>query len=332
VNPRLPQDVADFGATVDRAVRAAGGVELARRAETDPSVRTDVIPALLEPLGLGDLDPRTDIESALAAAQLARVAGANALPYPVAARLSAGTDGDARFIAVVDLARPAVAHADLEGPWRVIDHAGALWAVDPLESSGHRPPSETYDVPVAFKDIGEEAPLSEIALPLVLESWQMLGVAEAAAAMAEEHVQVRRQFDRPLSRFQGVQFHVSDLEVALRGLRQLAQFTAWRWFSAPHDALTDALALRVQAIETVRSILNVSHLLHGAVGFCDEHDLAVLDMAVTSSTRHPWDLEATTELLAQRVAETGFYSPFADPSHPTVEALRAGRVTGEVSS
>jgi alkylation response protein AidB-like acyl-CoA dehydrogenase len=126
-----------------------------------------------------------------------------------------------------------------------------------------------------------------------------------------------------------VQFHVADLEVAVRGLRQLAQFTSWRWFAAPDDAFTDALALRVQAIETVRSALNVSHLLHGAVGFCDEHDLAVVHMAVTPATRHPWDLESTTERLTARVAASGFASPFADPACPTVEDRRATR---EVSS
>lgn len=332
MNPHLPAAVVDFGHTVEKAIRAAGGVDLARRAEHEPEVRDTVVPTLLEPLGLGDLDPRSDLDTALAAAQVARLAGAYGLPYPVAARLAAPAHGEARFLTLVDVNTPRVEHGDLDGPWRVADATGTVSSAAPVASAQARPPSATYDVPVGLTPTGETASDAELALPLLLESWRMLGAAETALSAAVEHVQVRRQFDRALARFQGVQFRVADVEVSVRGLRQLAQFTTWRWFTAPDEALVDGLALRVQAIETVRFALNTSHLLHGAVGFCDEHDLAVLDMAVTPATRHPWDLESTTELLARSIAAGGFASPFNDPSCPTVEQRRNTQATRKVSS
>ena len=62
-------------------------------------------------------------------------------------------------------------------------------------------------------------------------------------------------------------------------------------------ALVDVLALRTFALESARSVLSTSHLLHGAVGFCDEHDLSVVTGSVQSSLRLPTDLARTGELL-----------------------------------
>lgn len=328
MRPVLPGEVADFAVAAQRGVRAAGGVDLARRAVDDPAVRTEVIPQLLGRLGIGEIEPRADLESALAAAQLALVAGAYALPYPVAARLAASGVEAADFLVVVDDRVPQAEHADLPGAWLGVDITGATWTLEPNEpNQPHAFPFPSMASVQGVRRTAEPTRLSPVdaALALTLESWRLLGAAEAAHQAATSHVQVRQQFGRALARFQGVQFHVADSEVAVRGLRQLAQFTTWRSFVAPEAALVDALALRVQAIETVGLVLGTSHLLHGAVGFCDEHDLAMVDMAVTPATRLPWGLEDTTEQLAGAVTTDGFAGPFADPSCLTVEERRTAR-------
>jgi Acyl-CoA dehydrogenase, C-terminal domain len=325
MNPNLPAEVVDFANSAERGVRAAGGVDLARRAADDPTVRAETVGSLLERLGLGQIEPRADLESALAAAQLTRLTGAYGLPYPVSARLAAQGVADTDFLTLVDERTPQVEHPDLPGAWLAVDADGATWSIQP-DGRGPRPyPSMAAVHGVRRTSAGPRLGAADVALLHVLESWRLLGAAEAAHAAALSHVQVRQQFGRPLARFQGVQFHVADAEVAVRGLRQLAQFTSWRSFTAPAAALVDALALRVQAVETVGLVLGLSHLLHGAVGFCDEHDLAVLDMAVTPATRLPWGLEETTEQLADLIAKDGFASPFADPSCPTVELRRIAR-------
>jgi hypothetical protein len=109
-----------------------------------------------------------------------------------------------------------------------------------------------------------------------------------------------------------VQFRVADCAVAVRGLQRLAQFTLWRLFTAPRDAVVDAMALRVSALETASLVLSNSHLLHGAIGFCDEHDLTTLDRSVQASLRLPTDLERTSELLFQAIDSGGFHGLF-DP-------------------
>ena len=325
MKPVLPDEVADFSRSAERSLRAAGGVDLARRAVDDPAVRLDVVPGLLERLGLAEIEPRSDLESALAAAALARLTGAFGLPYPVTARLAANGIDSADFLTVVDAAVPQVEHADLPGRWLTSDAAGETTGAEPDGRGPRAFPSMAAVHGVRRTPSEAQLGPADAALVLILESWRMLGAAESAHEAATSHVQVRQQFGRPLARFQAVQFHVADGEVAVRGLRQLAQFTTWRWFDAPQSVSVDALALRVQAIETLGLVLGLSHLLHGAVGFCDEHDLAMVDMAVTPATRLPWGLEDTTEQLARLIAEEGFASPFADPSCPTVEERRAKR-------
>jgi hypothetical protein len=325
VNPDLPDEVLDFAAAAEQAVVAAGGVELARRAFDDPKVRGDEVPALLSGLGIDDVDPRDGEVGLLAAAELVRITGAYALPYPVSARLAAPHDGDAAadFVAVVD-GTPAVEHVEVGGRWLVVETDGTAWEPVPVLDS-RRYTSARHVRPVTRGTSRGSVGLPDVALPLVLDGWRMLGAAEQAHAYATAHVGVRQQFGRALADFQAVQFRVADSEVAVRGLGLLARFTAWRWLVAPDEALVDAWALRVQAIETLKLVLANSHLLHGAVGFCDEHDLSVIDMGVQPAVRLPADLERSTELLGQAVRQHGFASPFSDPARATVEARRAAR-------
>ncbi|HMJ75264.1 MAG TPA: hypothetical protein VK507_04795, partial [Iamia sp.] len=81
MNPVLPDEAAELGATATKAFAALGGVDVARRAEADPSVRAEVA-ATLDALGLADLDPRADALTLAAAAALCEAAGRVALPYP----------------------------------------------------------------------------------------------------------------------------------------------------------------------------------------------------------------------------------------------------------
>ena len=83
MDPALPGVATEFADAVERTVKALGGVDVARRAEVDPSIRTTEVMAMLERLGVPDIDPRADVESALVAGELCRVAGRYVLPFPI---------------------------------------------------------------------------------------------------------------------------------------------------------------------------------------------------------------------------------------------------------
>ena len=109
-----------------------------------------------------------------------------------------------------------------------------------------------------------------------------------------EHVQARIQFGKPLADFQAVRFAVADAAVAVRGLHELAKYTicrAWNRCSVQvHSA--DALVLRFKAADTARQVLRTSHQLLGALGFCDESDVSVLDRHTQPLIRSPLSAEA----------------------------------------
>jgi alkylation response protein AidB-like acyl-CoA dehydrogenase len=162
----------------------------------------------------------------------------------------------------------------------------------------------------------ESGQYCDVALWLGLGAWWMLGAAEAALELAAEHVSDRRQFGRRLASFQGTRLRLSDAVVATRGLLELASNTACRFHSNPDDALVDALGLRLIAQETVHLVFRTAHQLHGAVGFCHEHDLSILSRHIQPFLRLPVDYERTSDIFASQVEAAGFKGLFGRFSCP----------------
>ena len=310
MNFALPDTVVDFAASAERALRDAGGAALHRLAEERPEVRTEWIAPLLSQLGVDDLELRQDLESALCASELCRLSGRVGLPYPIEALLGCPPGAGAGLAALVDRRDPWIEHADLPGPWLGVTLDGAAHPARPVPTERNR----TLAPFLHRVDLGEPAEaVAEVdrAVLLDLSSWRILGALEQAFELAVAHVKDRHQFGRPLAEFQAVQFHLVDAELAVRGLRQLARFTVWRLTAEPAAAMADALALRSFALESAKTVLGAAELLHGALAFCDEHDLTVLSRAVQAPLRLPTDLERTTELLVANIDRHGFDGLFA---------------------
>jgi hypothetical protein len=316
VNLELPGTVVDFADAVERALADAGGTVLCRQAEERPATRAALVEPLLARLGVDDLDPRHDVEAVLCAAELCRLSGRVALPYPVESLLACPAANGARLAALVDPAGPWIEHADLAGPWLGVDIEGMAYPAKPVAVERNRTLAPFVQRVRLGEPVAEVAP-PDRALLMDLSSCRVLGVLERALEMAVAHVKDRHQFGRPLAALQAVQFHLVDGEVAVRGLRQLVRFTLWRLVAEPAAAMTDALALRSFALESARTVLAASELLHGALAFCDEHDLTLLTRSVQAPLRLPFDLERTTELLVEAIDQGGFDGLF---NHATERA------------
>jgi acyl-CoA dehydrogenase len=303
VNPALPESAVEFGAAAAKAFAALGDVDAARRAEDKPELRATEIAAALRALGIDDLDPRADEETLAAAAALCEAAGRVALPYPVAGALLQ-TDG-------VPLALSTrVDHGDLFPAWRVAPLQGEpfLAAADGARLGTRLGPFVADLSPVLGSREAEKLASGDprtVELHLTLTGWQILGTVERAIELAVDHVTTRIQFGKPISAFQAVQFQLADAAVAAAGLRELAMFTLWRLTT------TDALALRVHALDVARAVLRTTQQLHGAAGVCDEYDISVLCRHVQPALRLPFGSERAVELLASAVDDTGFDGLFA---------------------
>jgi len=318
VNPLLPEEAVAFGIAAAKAFAALDGVDAARRAEVDPTVRAGEVASALVALGVDDLDPRTDPDSLAAAASLCEASGRVALPYPVASVLLA--DGDGRPFAVVPDRAARVDHGDLFAEWVVAPRSGpAVLASTGGKRLGTRLGPFVADLRPGAAVTGRPSvddTDGDVLVHLALTAFGVLGTSDRAVELAVEHVNGRVQFGKPIAAFQAVQFQLADAAVAVAGLRELAHFTLWRLATALDDAIPDVLALRLHAVDVARSVLRTCQQLHGAAGVCDEYDISVLTRMVQPALRLPWSAERTTALLASAVRDHGFDGLFEHAAAP----------------
>jgi hypothetical protein len=293
MNTELPEDVVSFAEAARRSLSRLGGVDYGLRAEDDRGLRLAAGAALYE-LGMDELDVRDDLDQLLAGAQLCRIVGSLAVPWPVVDSLSAV---DGVRLALINPAAPRVDHGDLPGEWIGADldgHASRLSFSAPAARAKLGP----FLVPATLGEPAPDVPADDIARHLVLGAWRIFGALETALGQVVEHVGARKQFGQALAEFQAVRFSIADASVALRGLGELAKFTTWRLVTAePAQRQADAIALRLHAVDTAVTVFRTCHQMLGAIGFCDEHDVSVLDRHTQPLLRQP----VSAEMLALRL-------------------------------
>lgn len=301
----LGDDAAEYGRQALRAFETAGGDLLVQQAEAKPAERESLAGPTLSELGAWELDVRADPDELEAAAALCRSAGYWALPYPVAERLARSADLDADGLLVVADNRPAGTLAGLDSRWAAVTLDGARHRVTGQGAAG--------DAFVAELELSavDEAGAADLALGLTLPCWTLLGMLDRAIELTTAHVTLRKQFGAPLSSFQGVQFQLTDAEVERSGVDILAKYAVWSIATGRPEAIDDALALRLAAIEAAEVVFRVCHQLHGAVGFCDETTLSWLSRHSQPLRRLPLGLSATRSELTRRAGRHGLTGLYA---------------------
>lgn len=302
----LSDDAREFGREALRALDAAGGDLLVQHAEAKPAEREALVGPVLAGLGAWDLDVRGDADELEAGAALCRSAGYWASPYPVAERLARATDLDADGLIVVAGPRPSAALAGIEGAWAAVDLDGRRSTV-----TGQGATAAAFVAELELTAI-DEAGAGDLALALTLPCWTLLGMLDRALELTVTHVSLRKQFGQPLSSFQGVQFQLTDAEVERSGVDILAKYALWSIATGRSEALDDALALRMAALEAAEVVFRVCHQLHGAVGFCDETTLSWLSRYSQPLRRLPLGLSATRDRLTRRVGGRGLTGLYAE--------------------
>jgi Acyl-CoA dehydrogenase, C-terminal domain len=308
----LSNEAAEYGRVAREAFAAAGGEQLAPLAGADPRRAGAIVASVLTDLGAWDLDARTGADDAEAAAALCRSAGYWALAHPVAERLTRPTDVDADGLLVVGPVTPSARVAGLDLRWVAVDLEGRRSVATPRsERAQGRPDASVVALDLEPLDDGATA---DAALGLVLSSWTLLGMLDRAVDVTRTHILGREQFGQPLASFQGVQFQLTDAEVERLGFEELAKYSLWSVATIRPEALDDALALRVGAVEAAEIVLRVAHQLHGAIGFCDETPLSWVSRASVPLRRYPLGLSATRSELTRRISHRGLTGLFSTPA------------------
>ncbi|HXA87147.1 MAG TPA: acyl-CoA dehydrogenase family protein [Mycobacterium sp.] len=304
----LPQDINDFATVATKRLARLGGPPAALRAEADDSIRRSARAALNE-VGAFELDVRSSSDEVLAAAVLCQAAGATALPYPLVEELLAV---DGARLALVNPQAPRIDHGDLPGDWTAADLDGIRYHPRPASRTNAK--LGPFLVPATLSAPDGTVPAADVNLHLVLGSWRILGAMQQSLHIVTEHVRARVQFGKPLADFQAVRFAVADASVAVRGLHELAKYTLSRAESTQEQVRSaDALVLRFKAADTARQVLRTAHQLLGALGFCDESDISVLDRHTQPLIRLPLSAEELGLRLIPDVRDGSLETLFSEP-------------------
>ncbi|AZG45133.1 acyl-CoA dehydrogenase family protein [Gordonia insulae] len=315
MNIDLSAEALDFGAAALGAFASAGGDEIVETAERDPVGRAAAVEPILTELGAWELEPRGDADELEAAAALCRSAGYWAVPYPIAERLARPADLDVDALVVVSDHDPSATIAGLDLTLVAVSLTGRRSRAIAVPSD--ESPRTSGFVSRLQLDPLDEHGADDVALGLVLPVWTLLGMLDRALELTRAHVLLREQFGRPLAQLQGVQFQLTDAEVERAGVEILAKYALWSIESGHAEALDDALALRLAAIEAADIVFRVAHQLHGASGFCDETTLSWLSRHSLAMRRLPVGLSGTGEALTRHLGRRGLTGLFGAAEQTT---------------
>jgi alkylation response protein AidB-like acyl-CoA dehydrogenase len=102
-----------------------------------------------------------------------------------------------------------------------------------------------------------------------------VGLAQGAYDLAFAYAQERKQFGKPIGRFQAVSFKLADMAVEIEAGRQLVYKAAWLKDQGRSFALEAAMA-KLYTGELSHRVVNHALQIHGGYGFMDEFPISRL--------------------------------------------------------
>jgi acyl-CoA dehydrogenase len=102
---------------------------------------------------------------------------------------------------------------------------------------------------------------------------QMAGAMNRVLEMTLQHVNSRKQFDRPLAKFQAIQHQVSVMAERVASANVAARLALRRGLPGPNTM--DAAVGKTIANTAATVVTAVAHATHGAIGITAEHDLSL---------------------------------------------------------
>ncbi len=178
----------------------------------------------------------------------------------------------------------AVAAQPEAGGWHIVLHARTGADAETDRSIAGEPRDRMqYGAAVGAGTLsiaaGNDAVSPVRVLGAAMRSAQIAGALGRAVEFAVEHATTRRQFGRPIAKFQAIQQTLARA-AALAAEARMAAHVGFRALDAAGldaaglDAAEAAVATaKVVCSEAVEPVTDAVHQVHGAIGFTEEHEL-----------------------------------------------------------
>ncbi|MBT3227259.1 MAG: acyl-CoA/acyl-ACP dehydrogenase [Deltaproteobacteria bacterium] len=115
----------------------------------------------------------------------------------------------------------------------------------------------------------------------LLKAAEMSGGAQAAFEITLNYTKERKQFDKPIGSYQGVQFRLVDMLTSLDSLKYLVYNGAWQVSVGEPSRLLNSSA-KAKANEVYDDICHHGIYLHGAIGWTEEMDIGLYHLRTRS--------------------------------------------------
>ncbi|HLP17497.1 MAG TPA: acyl-CoA dehydrogenase family protein, partial [Bacteroidota bacterium] len=101
---------------------------------------------------------------------------------------------------------------------------------------------------------------------------QALGIAESAFERALAYAKERKQFDRPISELQAIQFKLADMHTRIESSRLLTYRAAWlKEHKRPFTS--ESAMCKLHASETAAFVTDEAIQIHGGYGYIAEFEV-----------------------------------------------------------
>jgi 3-oxocholest-4-en-26-oyl-CoA dehydrogenase beta subunit len=101
---------------------------------------------------------------------------------------------------------------------------------------------------------------------------EMVGGAEGVLELTLPYARQRIQFGQPIGSFQAIQHYCADMLVEIKGARFITYMAAWKLENGIAADQEVSMA-KVWVSKAFKKACWLSHKIHGAIGFTEEHDL-----------------------------------------------------------
>ena len=100
-----------------------------------------------------------------------------------------------------------------------------------------------------------------------------VGAAQGALNAAQQYMQDRKQFGKPIASFQALQFKLADMATELVAARQMVRLAASKLDAGARDATTYCAMAKRFATDAGFNVVNEALQLHGGYGYIREYPL-----------------------------------------------------------